>query len=349
MPQKRLDEVIGSVHHPRRTSGSLAMDIPSSWEWSATQILHNPWRKILVIGAVDRGKSTYCHFLSQRLLATGATVAIVDADVGQKDIGPPAAITLGYTQSNVALTQVQPAAWYFVGAVSPAGHLLPAVIGTRQLVDVARAARVIINTTGFVHGLGRVLKGYKIDAVQPDVIVAIARGHELSALLTPYRHHRILRITPSPHAMAKTPQHRQSNRERAFAAYFASAREVLLSWQQVRLQRSLLFTGTRVQHAAFLYAERTAEGLLAVAAHGTPYSPGVTVLPAGFEQYLLCGLANQRNHGLGLAILKHIDFAEESLTLLTPVPAERIRIIQWGDLYISPDGRELDRRVPRGL
>jgi polynucleotide 5'-hydroxyl-kinase GRC3/NOL9 len=325
------------------------MDIPSSWDWSATQILHHAWRKILVIGAVDRGKSTYCHFLSQRLLAAGATVAVVDADVGQKDIGPPTVITLGYAQPDVALTQVQPAAWYFVGAVSPAGHLLPAVIGTRQLVDVARASHVIVNTTGFVHGLGRVLKGYKIDAVQPDVMVAIARGHELSALLTPYRHHRTLRITPSPHAMVKTPQQRQSNREKAFAAYFASARAVSLPWQQVRLQRSLLFTGTRVQHDAFVYAERTAEGLIAVAAPGAPYSPGVTILPAGFEQHLLCGLATQRNHGLGLAILQHIDFAAETLTLLTPVLAERIRIIQCGDLYVSPEGRELDRRVPRGL
>ena len=325
------------------------MDIPSSWDWSATQIVHSSWRKILVIGAVDRGKSTYCHFLSQRLLATGATTAVVDADVGQKDIGPPAAITLGYPQPDVALSQVQPAAWYFVGAVSPAGHLLPAVLGARQLVDMARASRVIINTTGFVHGLGRVLKGYKIDAVQPDVIVAIARGHELSALLTPYRHHRTLRITPSPRAIVKTPQQRQSNRERAFAAYFASAREVSLPWQQVRLQRSLLFTGTRVRHDAFLYAERTAEGLIAVAAHDIPYSPGVTVLPAGFEHHLLCGIANQRNHGLGLAILKHLDFAAETLTLLTPIPAEHIRIIQCGDLYVSPDGRELERRVPRGL
>jgi polynucleotide 5'-kinase involved in rRNA processing len=124
---------------------------------------------------------------------------------------------------------------------------------------------------------------------------------------------------------------------------------VSLPWQQVRLQRSLLFTGTRVRHDAFLYAERTAEGLIAVAAHDIPYSPGVTVLPAGFEHHLLCGIANQRNHGLGLAILKHLDFAAETLTLLTPIPAEHIRIIQCGDLYVSPDGRELERRVPRGL
>lgn len=325
------------------------LDIPSSWAWSATQILHSSWRKILVIGAADRGKSTYCHFLSQRLLAAGDTVAVVDADVGQKDIGAPAAITLGYPQADCALTQIQPVAWYFVGAVSPVGHLLPAVIGTRQLVDAARAARVIINTTGFVQGLGRVLKGYKIDAVQPDVIVAIARGHELSALLKPYRHHRTLQITPSPQAVTKTSQQRQGNREQAFAAYFTAACQVSLPWQRFSLQRSLLLTGTRVQHDAFLYAERTAEGLLAVAAPGTAYHPGVIVLPAGFEHNLLCGVANRQDRGLGLAILQHINFTSETVTFLTPVPAERIRIIQCGRLYVSPEGHELAHRAPRGL
>ena len=32
------------------------------------------------------------------------------------------------------------------------------IVGVRQLVDTARAAYIIINTTGFVTGPGRVLK-----------------------------------------------------------------------------------------------------------------------------------------------------------------------------------------------
>ena len=325
------------------------IDIPSSWEWSAEQILHHTWRKILVIGTVDRGKSTYCHFLSRRLLAAGDKVAIVDADVGQKDIGPPATITLGYPDPVQPRQKIPPAAMYFVGAVSPRRHLLPTVVGCRQLVDLARAARVIVNTTGFVYELGRVLKGYKIDAIQPDVIVALARGRELNSLLRPYRHIRTLRIIPSSQARSKTPQQRKDNRERAFGDYFAPAGEVSVAWRRVHVQRSLLFSGTRVTHEAFVYAERTAEGLLAIAASGTPYHPGVTVIPIGFERSLLCGVANRRNRGVGLAILIRIDFATETLTLLTPVAAADIGIIQFGDMYVSPDGREIDRRVPPGL
>ncbi len=326
-----------------------AIDMPSSWVWSATQIQQHRWRTILVIGATDRGKSTYCQFLSQTLLAAGERVAVVDADVGQKDIGPPATITLGYPQRDTSLTQAEPAAWYFVGAVSPARHLLAAVLGARQLVDAARAPRVIINTTGFVHGIGRILKGYKIEAIRPDVIVAIARGRELSAVLTPYRHYRTLRISASPRAVTKTPEQRRANRERAFAIYFAAARTVSLPWKRITVQRSRLFTGTRIPHDAFRYAERTAEGVMAVADPGTPPQPNLTLLPAGFERHLLCGVANQRQHGRGVAILTHIDFAQERLTVFTPVPTDQLRILQFGDIYVSPAGRELEQRPPRSV
>ena len=61
-------------------------DIPVDWERSAADIIRHRWRKVLIIGNVDSGKSTYCAFLSHRFLAAGFGVAIVDADIGQKDI-----------------------------------------------------------------------------------------------------------------------------------------------------------------------------------------------------------------------------------------------------------------------
>src|SRR5205823_13584350 len=120
-------------------------------------------------------------------------------------------------------------------------------------------------------GAGRVLKGYKIEAAQPDVIVALEQGRELRALLQAYRHYRILRIPPSAHATTKTLEQRRAARERAFGAYFATAHTVALALRQVIFQRSLLFTGRKLEHEACLYAEHTPEGLLAVAAgEGAP-------------------------------------------------------------------------------
>src|SRR5207302_2272534 len=217
----------------------------------------------------------------------------VDTDVGQKDIGPPARLGLGYPEMGQSLAAVSPGAWYFIGATSPAGHLLPMVVGVRQLVDTARAAYVIINTTGFVTGPGRVLKGYKIEAVRPDVIVALEHGRELRTLLQAYRHYRILRLPASAYATPKTFEQRRAARERAFGMYFATASTVELALCQVIFQRALLFTGRKLEHPHFLYAEHTGEGMLAVAAENQKDTAGVRVLPIGFERHLLCGVANR--------------------------------------------------------
>lgn len=281
----------------------MEIDVPAAWEWSAAEIQRRQWRKILVIGAGDRGKSTYCDFLTQRLLAAGVKVALVDADIGQTHIGPPAAITMGYPEAAKPLSGVSPAAWYFVGAVSPVGHLLPMVVGTRQLVEAAQAACVIINTTGLVHGVGQVLKSYKIEAIQPHAVVAIEAGQELRTLLSAYRNFRLLRISPSPRAVSKTPEQRRLAREHAFRRYFQSATEVTLPVKRLLFQRRL------VPHAR--------------------------------EAQLLCGVADRRNRGLGLAIISRREVQQGTLSLWTPVPAEAIHIVQYGDLYLAPDGREL--------
>ncbi len=332
------------------TPGVLDIDVPEPWAQSVQQVRQQPrWRKILVLGETDRGKSTYCRYLCQQLLESGSreTVAYVDADVGQKDIGPPAAITLGYPQPNTPWAQIEPAGWYFVGNVTPARHLLPAVLGTQRLVETAQATRTVINTLGFVRGVGRVLQTHLIEAIRPDVIIALAKGQELSALLKPYRYYRTLRLPPSPRAVSKTQPERQANRERAFRHYFSPAQAVELKLKDVVLQRALLFTGTKIHLPPFPYAERTDEGVLAVAAPEMPVPPHVKTVPLGFERNLLCGLSNRRRQGIGLGIVQHIDFDRDTLALLTPVPPGHIRMLQFGDMAVSPDGRGLGQRDTR--
>ncbi len=325
------------------------IDIPEPWARSAEQVQSHRWRNILVLGDTDRGKSTYCRYLCDQLLQSGSgeTVAYVDADVGQKDIGPPGAITLGYPQPNTPLAQIEPAAWHFVGNVTPAGQLLPTVLGAKHLVDTAQASRTVINTLGFVRGVGRILQTHLIEAIRPDVIIALVQGRELSALLKPYRYHHTLRLPPSPQASAKTSTERRANRERAFRRYFSAARKAELHLHDLMLQRTLLFTGTKIHLPPFPYAERTDEGIIAVAAPDMPIPSHVRAIPLGFEKHLLCGLSNRRRQGIGLGILQRIDFERETLSLLTPVPMDQIRMLQFGDMSVGPDGRELGRRDTR--
>lgn len=322
-----------------------ALDISPSWEHSAKVIRTSGWRTILVLGAADRGKSTYCAFLARRLGNARRRVALVDADVGQKDIGPPATITLGYFTASRGQAPVRPSAYYFVGSTTPSGHLVPMVVGAKRMLDAAQADFVLVNTTGFIHGVGRVLKTHKIEALRPDVIVAIQAGDELESILRAHRNQHIIRIAPSPLAAPKSADDRRRNRKEAFRRYFRQAKPASLPLAKVIFQRSLLLTGEAIPDASCLYAERTPEGVIAVSGD-RPRTSVLKVLPPGFERHLLCGVADRNDEGLGLATIQGIDFKRGTISLVTPVARSRIAILQLGDMYVTSDGEELAGESP---
>jgi polynucleotide 5'-hydroxyl-kinase GRC3/NOL9 len=333
----------------RGTLPMTRLHVPEAWQQSTATILQDRLRVILVLGGGDTGKSSYCRFLAGELLAAGQKVALVDADIGQKDIGPPAAVTLGYVTDTVERLVARPEAFYFIGSTSPEGRLLPLVVGTAQLANDADAPFVIVDTTGYVEGIGRVLKGYKIEAVRPDLIVAIERRAELEAILRAHRNCRTIRIRPSRKARPRDRCERNLARELAFALYFKEARRSELKLEDVAIQRSLLFTGEPVAVAGALYAERTVEGVVAVADGPIEGVEVAKWLKPGFERSLLCGVADERNRCVGLAVLEAIDFRSRTISLSSPVAVEKMRVLQLGDLYVGLDGRELGRVERRGI
>jgi polynucleotide 5'-hydroxyl-kinase GRC3/NOL9 len=290
------------------------LDIPDSWRSAAEATLAGRPRRVLILGASDTGKSSFCRFLTGALVAAGRSLAVADADIGQNDIGPPAAVCLGYPTPSAAGLSLTPAEYYFVGATSPAGRLLPIIIGTARLVQRAQGDTVLINTTGLIAGPGRTLKDYKIEAVRPDLLIAIERAGELAPVLHANRHIRTIRLAPSPHARRRSGGERTAARQQSFARYFGAAARLALPLDDVVIQRTSLL------------------------ADGRP--------PPGFERNLLCGVADGHGRGAGLAIIDAIDFARRSIALITPVAPRRIRLVQFGDLYIAPDGRQLGQ-APR--
>lgn len=315
--------------------------IPQTWRAAVETILADRPHVVLILGASDMGKSTFCRFLIGEVTKSGQRAAFVDADVGQTHLGPPATVTLGYPGEEETLEATAPAGFYFVGSASPSGRLLPMVVGTSRLVSQADAPIIVVGTTGFIEGSGRVLKAYKIEALRPDLIVAIERRHELDAVLAPYRHLRILRIRRSRKARPKDQWERDTARMRAFAAHFEKAARIEIDLNRVAVQRSLLFSGAPVNIEGALYAEQTAEGVIAVSESALSQLDILKSLRPGFERNLLCGVADQSNECLGLGILEAIDFARRTITLFTPVAARKIAALQLGDLYLAPDGREL--------
>jgi polynucleotide 5'-hydroxyl-kinase GRC3/NOL9 len=322
------------------------IDIPSSWRRSADAILAGRRGRVLVMGATDCGKSTYSAFLTASLRTGGVASAFVDADVGQKDVGPPATITLVRVGRKGELASAAASALYFVGSVNPIGHFLPMIVGTRRLVDAAHADWVVISTPGLVEGPGRALNAYQIESLQPDVIVAIQRAQELEPTLRPHGNHRIHRLQPSRKATTKSQVARRRAREQAFRAYFAGSRVVVLDLRHVRVQRARLFSGEPFKDGQFVYAERTPEGVVAIGGPAPGANRAQDVLPPDFADNLLCGAVNAEGECCGLGIVERIDFARGQLHLYTPLTRRQIRAVQFGDLYVGRDGEELGVRRP---
>lgn len=299
-----------------------------------------------MIGATDCGKSTYSNFLLTSLSIAGAALAFVDADVGQKDVGPPATITLARFEGEAGLAHSLPSALYFVGNVHPVGNFLPMVVGTRRMADAADADFVVINTPGLVEGPGRVLNAFQIESLRPDAIVAIQRERELEPTLRPYAAHRIFRLRPSRKAAVKSRAQRRLARAEAFRAYFADVRDSVLDVRRLGVQRAPVFIGEPFPDPHFAYAEKTAEGVVAIGDATKAPTRQWRILPPDFADHLLCGVVDARGECRGLGILQHIDFKHGRIRLRTPVARRRIRALQFGELYLTRDGEELDRSPP---
>jgi len=145
---------------------------------------------IALVGALDAGKSTLAQALLEAALAEGHSCALVDADVGQKTIGPPTMVTLKMISGSADLAPENlriPDAMHFAESTSPQGHMLPIVTGTGRLVVEARrrgARFIVVDTSGLVSGVyGQLLKYHKFELIEPDIVVGIRRGEELSPIL----------------------------------------------------------------------------------------------------------------------------------------------------------------------
>ena len=247
-------------------------------------------RVAVLIGGMDSGKSTLGRKIAGAAVRAGRTVAYIDADLGQKTVGPPTAVTLRVLRESAdAEAMNHPDGLYFVGSTSPQGQLLPLVVGTGKLLARAwdeGADLVVVDTSGLVSGVyGQLLKYHKIELLEPDVVIGLQRGEELDPILGIVRRFfdtEVMELPVDPEVRSLSVEERARNREAAFARYFAAP---LQRW--------------RVKPTVFMPA-----------------------LPALFEHSqldrLLVGLSDGEGAYIGLGYLEYSD-EEGVLRLLSPV------------------------------
>jgi len=181
-------------------SPAMTLDIPPPWAELADQLASSSWERLLVLGGTDVDKSSFLRFLARALVAREQTVALLDTDLGQKMVGPPTCVVLVHwtAAGGFRVERIR-----FVGETSPAANMVGVVAASARLAATACVDRLLVNTGGLIAGPGVALKRWKLEALNPSRIVALARADELAPIVAPLLGATVHHLRPSPAASRK--------------------------------------------------------------------------------------------------------------------------------------------------
>lgn len=258
-------------------------------------------RVTLVLGAGDTGKTTLVTGLASALAARGEVVGVVDADLGQSDVGPPTTVGLGRVLRPLDdLAEAEVLGLEFLGMTSPARCMRETGEATARLVARAReegCTRVLVDTSGLVEGaFGLALKRIKIDRVRPDLLIALQRASECEPILQIYEPTLSVLRLPAASGRRRSPADRRRHRQRALEAHLAGAAPLTLDLTRI---------DTRVVPPT--------RGLAVIALFGT-----------------LVGLDDRAGRTRGLGWISAVDPAKARLMVETAVDGEGIAAVAIG-------------------
>ncbi len=345
---------------------------------------------VLLLGGTDTGKTTFVTEVARRLSEDSERIAIVDADIGQSEIAPPGTVAVVWARPDAAkLSELKPAATFFVGSFSASALPLEHATATAQAVRHARqrnADRILVDTTGYVVGpTARRLKSAKAALVQPALILAFGADKN-SELLALARTAAVLggaELLPVavPGGVQKKPTaQRAMRRQTRLAAYFGDQPEtVVVPLDKVMTLGATLGTGQPIAphlalwagnalHLPVLYGE-VAGDVLTLFVSGTPL-PGweglsgavadhfkvrtVRTVSLSTHDGVLLGL--QEDSGRLFAIGRYTGFDEEAVGIKVTVPQsavhnaeERTRLVSFGRVRTDARGATLSELKPNEI
>ncbi|NJD99020.1 polyhydroxyalkanoate depolymerase [Thermococcus sp. LS1] len=319
--------------------------------------------RVMLIGGTDSGKTTLLTFLANGLIEMGLRVAIIDSDVGQKGVLPPATVSLAFPKGPFDSTSnLKAYAHYFIGTTSPGQYTGEMAVGVKRLVDIAVQSVdvVLIDTTGFVTGPGIEMKRLKAELVRPELIVFLERKNELShlrRLLSPYG--EVLSLSVSDRAREHSREERREVRREKWGAYFSSAGLIDVDLNKVVPTGTELFRGRPLTAEEKELLSSLFKWLVLAGWKGERY----TVVKADVENVprhysrsvihavdfeklsnLLVGFIDKDGLCLGVGILKWINFSEMKAQILTPISLEELERaveLRFGRIRVLESGEEL--------
>jgi len=293
------------------------MEISAPKEWFALlDVLAEEKGMAILLGGTDTVKTTLANFLILNLCRRGSKVALVDADIGQSSLSPPATIGLAVFKSDPDWEVVlSPPEIFFVGSTTPEGHFPLCLKGIKRMVDKAISYAtdlILVDTTGFVSGeAGRELKRKKIDLISPRFILALQKSDELEAILELYKENplfEIYRLPLSEKVRARSMEERRINRANKFRDYFRDSVIQELAIEEVQIEEVLDPSGSPI-----------------------PLDWALRI------NGILIGLKDGNDETLALVLTRNYVEVKKVVRVSTPLrDIQRVRTIQLSSLKVIP-------------
>ncbi len=363
-----LEVVVGQGGSSSVVEGS---PIPPSWREAAEELLANTGEtRVMVLGGVDVGKTSLCTYLVNRALGAGRSVGIMDADVGQSDVGPPC--TIGFARAIkpvLDLSELRAEHAFFLGDKTPSHMVDKALRGVKEMVEKACESGVnflVVNTDGWIHGQGAAeYKKAMADIVQPRAVLALQRSGELKHILASLEGWDINVLEVSPFVKERDRDMRRELRAQGYRRYLDGSRviSVQLDWVEVegRLPGSglrpskervaliksivgseLLFCEEDPEKITLVFDEEAMPDQEAIARLEEHVGKKVEVFRKGEEKNLLVALYGKDGRFLGIGTVVCLDYRKRAVRLFTPVEEDAIAKLCVGKIRVGRDGNEIE-------
>jgi polynucleotide 5'-hydroxyl-kinase GRC3/NOL9 len=296
--------------------------IPNSWI-EAYRTIREFQKKptvIMVVGGVDSGKTSFCTYLTNKIVNDKLKVAVIDEDLGQSDIGPPSTVAYSHVVSPVTdLFSLQPENAFFVGTTSAGAATKKTLEGTaslkKEIENKAKADIILINTDGWAGSEEAAqFKSELAKSVEPDAIFCLESKDEKPSVcasfgdaLAGFRQERA--ESPS-NVKERSKEKRRDLRELGFAKYLENARVKVFPQNHVIVEEKQDNT---------IIKEKKAENLLV-------------------------GLFDANKKFLGIGVLREIDYTRRSLKVQTAV-AEKPAAVIFGKIRLDEKLHEISENA----
>jgi len=342
--------------------------IPLSWENVSEELIKKgQLLTIMVVGDVDSGKTSFCTYFANKALEKKLKVAIIDADLGQSDVGPPATIGFSRIVTPIKdLFEVEAESVCFIGVTSPSGVVGEVIENLSSMKNMALKSDLdllIINTDGWVDG--EEATAYKIKLIEkiaPDAVVGIQRENELLPILGALKERKIFSVNSPSVIRARDREKRKILRELGYKKYLKGAKiqSFPLNWinvesaffkpknhppESIEKIRALLGINPA-------YFEETLSNVLLVLRKGdwinadlikeieNMYGKKAKIIWKGDEEGLLVAFQDNDERFLGIGVIRTIDYRKRVMKVYTPV-YKNVATVLIGQIKLDEKGREL--------